>query len=74
MYTEFIDRNILNPYINLLRDVRQRWLVSMEISINSLPMIIGLNNQRRSCKLKEEKSEFSRTCKMKKEETVYQEK
>ena len=29
-------------------------------------MIIGLNNRRKSCKLKQEKSEFSRTCKMKK--------
>ena len=25
MYTEFIDRNILNPYMNLLSDARQRW-------------------------------------------------
>ena len=32
-----------------------------------LSMIIGLNNQRRSCKLKWEKSEFSRTCIIKKE-------
>ena len=29
-------------------------------------MIIGLNNRKKSCKLKQEKSEFLRTCKMKK--------
>ena len=29
-------------------------------------MIIGLINRRKSCKLNQEKSEFSRTCKMKK--------
>ena len=36
MYTELTDRNILNPYMNLLRDARQTWLVSMEISKNFL--------------------------------------
>ena len=30
MYTEFIDRNILNPCMNLLRDARQRWLEDSE--------------------------------------------
>ena len=36
MITEFIDRNILNPYMNLFRDARRRWPVLMEISINFL--------------------------------------
>ena len=30
MYTKFIDRNILNPCMNLLRDARQRWLEDSE--------------------------------------------
>ena len=30
MYTEFIDRNILNPCMNLLSDARQRWLEDSE--------------------------------------------
>ena len=67
MYTELIGRNILNPCMNLLRDARQRVLSQWKSAKISFSMIIGLNNQRRSYKLKEEKSEFSRTCIMKKE-------
>ena len=66
MYTKFIDKNILNPYLNLLRDPRQRYLLNKNQHKFPLSMIISLNNRRKSCKLNQEKSEFSRTCKMKK--------
>ena len=66
MYTKFIDRNILNPYLNLLHDARQRYLLNENQHKFPLSMIISLNNRRKSRKLNWEKSEFSRTCKMKK--------
>ena len=66
MYTEFIDRNILNPYMDLLRDTRQRWLVLMEISINFLFYDNRLNDQRRLCKLEQETLNFQWIVVMKK--------
>ena len=67
MYTEFTDETswthvwiccVIQDNASCLNGNQQKFPLSM---------IIGLNNQRRSCKLKWEKSEFSRTCIMKKE-------